>query len=502
LKKFLIATYRIGSAFQLCNREETGPFMREVQEMMIDGNGAPAMLKAYDVAIIGGGCSGVLLCIHLLRRTQRRLSIALIDRSPRPGRGVAYSTDCAVHLLNVPVGGMSAFPDDMRHFGEWLSRSEYHDAGVGSFVPRRLYGEYLESVLGQCSENNSHCRLSHLSGEASSVVRNSTAFDIGLSRGIKVRAKQVVLAMGNARPADPLWECDLPAHLYASYAWDERALSNIPAKGEVLILGSGLTAVDQVLALRAASFDGRITIVSRRGKLPATHRASTVWTTRLSGPLPATVSSTTRWVRNEIERAAALDVDWRSVIDSVRPWTQLIWKGWPLEERRRFLRHARPFWEVARHRLPPCTSEIIREMEASGALRILAGRVVDAFPKDSRVQVALQWRGNGEPERLSVDRIINCTGPGTSHRVQEPLIEKLWERGLVLLDELGLGICTDDDGRVISDSGDPIDGLYALGPMRKATLWESTAVPEIRQQAAALAARLASHSSALSYVYR
>lgn len=476
--------------------------MREVQETMIEANGAPAMMNPYDVAIIGGGCSGVLLCIHLLRQSQQHLSIALIDRSPRPGRGVAYSTDCAVHLLNVPVGGMSAFPDDVHHFCEWLSRSQYHDAAAESFVPRRIYGEYLESVLGQCSQNSPHCQLSHLSGEVVSAVRNSPAFDLGLSGGTKVRAKQIVLAMGNARPADPLRECDLPAHLYASYAWDERALSDIPANGEVLILGSGLTAVDQVLALRDASFAGRITILSRRGRLPATHRTSTAWTTRLDERPPATVVSTTRWVRKEIERAAKSDVDWRSVIDSVRPWTQVIWKEWPPQERRRFLRHARAFWEVARHRLPPCTSEIIGEMEASGALRILAGRVLDAFPKGSRAQVTIQRRGSGEAERVAVDRIINCTGPGTSHRVQEPLIGMLWEDGLVQFDELGLGICTDDYGRAVGVFGDPIDGLYALGPMRKATLWESTAVPEIRQQAAALAAHLASHANALSYAYR
>ncbi len=39
-------------------------------------------------------------------------------------------------------------------------------------------------------------------------------------------------------------------------------------------------------------------------------------------------------------------------------------------------------------------------------------------------------------------------------------------------------------------SGQVVPGLYVVGPPRKGTLWETTAVPEIRGQAAVLAQSL------------
>ncbi len=206
--------------------------------------------------------------------------------------------------------------------------------------------------------------------------------------------------MGNTRPSDPLRGKRIAKRFYADFAWEESALRDIPTDGTVLLIGSGLTAIDQVLGLKAQGFRGTISMVSRRGKLPAVHGSAVPWNVDWADWLPVTVSSATREVRRQIHLASQCDVDWRSVIDSLRPWTSGIWKQWPLQERQRFLRHIRPFWEASRHRLPPATHQAIEELIACGSLRVLAGRVTEAIQKDTKVDISILLRGTRETVSL------------------------------------------------------------------------------------------------------
>ena len=453
-------------------------------------NGTMKHRVSCDVAVIGGGCSGVTLSIQLMRLCRSALSIVVVDRSTRPGRGIAYDTRCDDHLLNVRVKSMSALAGELNHFNDWIAESRNGNITPDAFVSRGLYGEYLEHTLRSTLQSNPHCQMTYLTGNAISLSRREYGFGVRLECGIDIRSTIVVLAMGNARPCDPLRGKNIAKHLYADYAWDRRALDGIPADGEVVLLGSGLTAVDQVLGLRAQGFQGRITMVSRRGKLPTVHRVSSAWTSDWGAALPVTVSSATKELRRQISVASQSEMDWRSVVDSLRPWTSSIWKQWSLEERRRFLRHVRPYWEACRHRLPPDTNRTILELIASGSLRVLAGRVSEVTPRDTQVHLNILLRGGRENVKISTERIINCTGSGTSDRQQEPFVENLFEAGLASYDPLGIGIGTDDHGRVIGTSGELSADLYALGPLRKGTLWETTAVPEIRDQALLLAERI------------
>ena len=70
----------------------------------------------------------------------------LFEKSDAAGRGIAYGTHCEEHLLNVPAGLMSAFPDEPSHFLNWL-RARDASAHHGTFAPRRVYGDYLEELL-------------------------------------------------------------------------------------------------------------------------------------------------------------------------------------------------------------------------------------------------------------------------------------------------------------------------------------------------------------------
>lgn len=96
------------------------------------------------IAIVGGGASGALAAIHLLRRARRPVRIVLVERRDTPiGEGVAYSTTDPNHLLNVRAGNMSALPDAPAHFASWAQ------VEGPRFVARRDYARYLAAALSE-----------------------------------------------------------------------------------------------------------------------------------------------------------------------------------------------------------------------------------------------------------------------------------------------------------------------------------------------------------------
>jgi uncharacterized NAD(P)/FAD-binding protein YdhS len=89
---------------------------------------------------------------------------------------------------------------------------------------------------------------------------------------------------------------------------------------------------------------------------------------------------------------------------------------------------------------------------------------------------------------MSVNRVINCTGPDTDiRRTGDPLLINLLAAKLVRPDALGLGLDTSVDGAVLSVDGMQSASIFTLGTPCKGRLWECTAVPELRVNAFDLA---------------
>jgi uncharacterized NAD(P)/FAD-binding protein YdhS len=445
------------------------------------------------IAIVGGGCSGALLAANLARAANGLpLRIVMIERRPRLGRGVAYDTTCPAHLLNVAAGGMSALPDDPDHFLQW-SRQRLPATQPGDFLPRMLYGEYVEGVLFDAL---AAARLTvEFTSIRDDVVDIAPAAGrpliLALAGGGVVPAERAVLALGNYAPADPpASSADFGRfHRYLQDPWSAEVLETVGPEEDLLLLGTGLTMIDVVLSLRSRSHAGQVVALSRHGLLPAVQRADIPRLEPvLRGACPATAGELVRRVREEVRANQARGLDWRSVVDSLRPITADLWQGLADEERPRFLRHVRPYWEIHRHRVAPEVWSVIETMKQNGRFTAQAGRIVNLRENETGVDVWIRPRGVAEPTRMKFARIINCTGPCTNYgRLSHPLIDRLRERRMIRADPLGLGLETTADGAILDGDGRASGLLLTLGPPRKAGLWESTAVPEIRQQAADLA---------------
>jgi uncharacterized NAD(P)/FAD-binding protein YdhS len=422
--------------------------------------------EVVDVAIIGAGASGTLTAVQFARLAPPGARGALIDAGARAARGLAYGTPYGAHLLNVPAARMSALPDDPEHFLRWL-RGRDAAAGPGTFAPRAMYGDYLASLL---AADETHSRVTRVGGSAIGLTHGRN-WTVHLHDGRTIDARAVVLALGNLPPADPLHLGDDPPAEYMRDPWAPGAAIGLPHDAPVLLIGSGLTAIDIAVALRHEGHRGPILMLSRHGRLPQPHAPVTP---RPLATLPASFASprgALRWVREQL----AAGEEWRAVVDSLRPHTVAIWRGWSLPQRAAFLRHLKNLWDVHRHRAAP---EVLAQLSGE----VLRGRIRSMRASGEGITVETSVG------TLEVARVINCTGPACDYaRLDLPLVVQMRRAGWLLPDPLRLGIETAEDGRLIGVDGQPVDGLYTLGPLRRPALWESTAIPEIRQQAMELA---------------
>lgn len=452
---------------------------------------------ARTVAVIGGGAAGAVLSIKLSRaRPQDR--VLLIERDRRAGVGLAYGACSPSMLLNVPVSRMELGLEP--RFGDWLRGNEAdlsealsESGGVleEAFVPRALFGRYVEARLEASLSGDPERGLRRVRGEAVHLAEPPER-GVVLADGRTLAAELVVLALGNPAPLrlpfdDPAGVLESEVHV--PDPWAPGAFDGIPDGAGVLLIGAGLTAVDVALHLAATTPVGRITALSRHGRTPATHEAGGAWPRFWHDAPPRTAGAALRSLRVELARAEAAGVPWQRVFDAARPDVARVWRGWDLPARRAFLRHLRGRWDVRRHRMAPRIAASLDSLLASGRLDVRAGRVRRLEAADRGAIVVVQ-NGDGLVRLGPFARIVNCTGPQTElHRTETPLLASLRRTGLVRPDPLGLGLET-RGGAVLDAEGDPSAWLYAVGPLTRPALWEVTAVPEINAQIDMLVARL------------
>jgi uncharacterized NAD(P)/FAD-binding protein YdhS len=450
---------------------------------------------ALDVLIIGGGFSGTILGVQLLRQSSS-LSIGILDRGSAPGRGLAYSSPHRFHLLNVPAGEMSAFPDAPDDFLRW-ARINF-DAGVKerSFLPRSIYGKYVDHLLEKTLADKGRQRFQWLRGEALFIrTRRRIGFLVQTGEGSKILSRTVILAVGNFPPSDPgVPGLELPSPAYFPSPWSPHALDGLSTAENVMLLGSGLTSLDLIMALKSKGFRGTVHVLSRKGLFPHARRRLRPfesWPVFWNKNSPRTARGLLRLVRTQVRTAEELGIDWRAVIDSLRSLTQEIWGSLPIGEQRRFLRHIRVYWDVHRHRVAPEIADLLADMRSEGQVQLHTGVLTRYSSSSKGTEIAFRDHETQAETALAVDRVFNCTGSETDcRRISESLVSSLFAQGLARPDPLFLGLWATKSGRLIDYTGNASRHLYAIGPPLKGMLWETTSVCEIRQQALDLAHRL------------
>ncbi|QOZ38280.1 FAD/NAD(P)-binding protein [Bradyrhizobium sp. CCBAU 53421] len=440
------------------------------------------------VIIIGGGASGVLLAYQVLQQPTGTLRVTLVEQRPEIGRGIAYHTGNPDHLLNVRVANMSALPDQPDHFWRWLASREL-DAPLCPdpycFVPRRIYGDYIASLLEQRTSDPADVeRLSIVRGTCVDIHEHPAGVSVILGDGQSLLGDAVVLATGHDMRASRSGYAD---------PWAPPSAAPIDPDAAVLLLGTGLTMADYVLSLLRDGHRGPVIAMSRRGLLAKAHRRVDAQRIEAADvPFGTGITELLRWLRARIERNAADGGDWRSVIDGLRPYTQRLWQELPQASKRRFLEHARAWWDVHRHRMAPEVEARITQAIYAGQLTLMAAKVISVASDDDGALINYRRRGDTRILNMRVGAVVDCTGIVKDPRATpNPAVRRLFERGLARVDPLCIGIETTPDCAIVNRDGTTSRRLFAVGPLTRAAFWEIVAIPDIRHQCVALAVLLA-----------
>jgi uncharacterized NAD(P)/FAD-binding protein YdhS len=450
------------------------------------------------VAIVGGGASGTLLAVQLLRRSADSgtpLRIWLIDEHGRHGRGQAYATHHPDHLVNATAGRMSALPRDPQHLVAWANGSAAGPGHVGqaTFLARGVYGRYLlETLTAAQRAARPFARLTRMTSAVTSIRPLSRRKGARLHTGYgPLDADVIVLATGNVPAMLPFDAPDTGAVI--TDPWRPAALDQITSGSgscRAVVIGTGLTMADVAIAITSARPGSIVHAVSRHCLLPRVHPGETQgpWNSfwlpvfaQEGGPVRLT---DVLWqVRQEI---SASPDRWHQVMEGLRPHVPGLWSRMPADDRRAFLRHLARYWDVHRHLMPPATAARITALRQSGQLVLHQGRVLTARLRAGRL--ALLADIAGDRTELDAHWLINGTGGTTDiTATASPLLRDLFGSGLARPDALRLGIDTNHAGTVLGADGRPSAFLHTLGPPLRGLWYETTAIPEIRNQAAALA---------------
>ncbi len=424
--------------------------------------------------VVGAGFSGVMAARELLRTGW---SVVLVDPGAKPGRGLAYGTTVPWHLLNSPVSAMSVEPDDPEHFLHWCRRQDC-SVEAGDFVPRGWYGDYLTEALRD-ADAFAPGELVVQRGRVARIFETANGLAVLLADDVVVNADRVVLAVGNARPDErfPIDEAARRSGAYVRDPWAPKALQGLQ-EGPVLLIGTGLTAVDVALTLHQLGRHRSVTAVSRHGLLPQRHAPAR--RIELEGLRAGSLAGLLRAIRAKVDEVG----DWRAVMDALRPHWNDLWRGLTEADQRRFLRHLARHWEVHRHRMAPRVAQAIDTLRESGALEVRAGEVCGISTEPGgQLRVVLHTS-----QVVHFAAVVNCTGPGRLVDA-DPLVRSLIADGLAQRGPHGLGLAVDEHGALIG-RGERPPAIYTIGSPRRGYLWETTAAPEIRAQARALANHL------------
>lgn len=457
---------------------------------------APSGRPASRVVIIGGEYTGAILAKLLVERGLHEVEeVTVFEPRPRLGCGLAYDVEDVDVRLNVAAHRMRAIPGAPTAFLDWLQASGTLTVDPqavtpeGIFARRRDFGRFMQAQLAPHLVSGA---IRHLRQTVRAVDRLNEQWRIAGSSGALILADILILATGHPPASKPaaVDRLDPLTALRVTDAFAPDALACIGRSDPVLIVGSGLTALDVLSRLDALGHDGKVTLVSRSGHIPRPHAGGgfSPFGDFRGADLTSARKLLAR-VRATISAAEEQGIPWQSVFDALRQQAQDLWQGLPLHERQRFLRRLRRWYDVHRYRMPPQAAAVLERGLDMGRVTTKSGDLTSVMRDGEDLLAAIETRDGLAEFRCR--HILLATGPNfRDYAAHQRFLLAMNREGLIQSDPLGLGLACDTAGRALSVAGTPNTSLFVAGPPARPAFGELTGVPEIATQAANLVARI------------
>jgi uncharacterized NAD(P)/FAD-binding protein YdhS len=455
------------------------------------------------IAIIGGGFTGAMVAVHLARQAPGPAIIDVIEPLPSLGGGVAYSATDPAHRINVPAARMTVFGDDPTQFDRWLREGDTLRADAaalwsdGSAFPQRsVFGRYIAGLVEAARADRPDVRITHHRARVTDIGVGRQGYGLSLDNGASLPADMVVLAVSHPPPS-------VPARLAPALAegapivanpWMPGALDGIAADASVMVVGTGLTAADAIATLERRGHRGPILAVSRRGLMSRGHAFGDIAKRNFfeTAVPPRTALGLCAAIRGQVRSAAAEGAPWQAVFDDVRGNARRLWAALPVPERRRVVRHLRPFWDVHRFRVAPQVEAAIARLRAAGQFHSMAAHLQDVTWDGQTITVRLRRNRRAETLVRQADAMIVTTGPGHGSALTvNPALAALNRQGLLTPDKVGLGLEVDADGHAVGRTGIARPDLFIAGPLARGRVGELMGLPQVSEHAEAVARAVA-----------
>jgi len=441
------------------------------------------------LCVIGGGFTGAAAAIACLARIDQPFRLVVVEPSASLGRGLTYGAHHPLHLLNVRTRDLSIRAGQPGDFLNWTFRqidqgenhAGLHEGLAHTFLPRQLFGEYVRQRFFETVEARRDVELKLVTAVATACIKDGGRFRLHFDRAEPMSADIVLLATAYGLTAS--------SGNAALAPFDLLPRDRLTSAKSMALIGSGLTMVDVLLGARRDGFQGKVTVISRRGPLPRPHASKGVVPQQIGLPRSKRVSVLTSAVAIACEAAEAHGTPWQAIMNGLRSSLQDIWQGLAVEEQSRFLRHVRPFWDAHRHRLPIEVHGRLQSEFSEGRAVLLRGHVTEVERVRQGFRLTLTRRGSERAEVMTADLALDCAGFRPD--LTSPLIKSLVNQGLAREDAHRLGLAVERNGQILGKDEALTRGLFVLGPLCQGSLWEITSVPEIVNQCDAAAHSIA-----------
>lgn len=441
----------------------------------------------HKIGIIGGGYSALAVAYELIQLSRVPVELLIFDPTSYAGKGIAYSTDCPLHLLNVPVGRMGALRGKSEDFFEWLLAEPHKwrsldpsfkrlEVGSEKYFPRMIYGMYLQDFKQSLEKLvfEKNCQLRFVKKECVDICRDQP--DQKVWRIITTdnreiyHADHIILAMSSP------WTQKFPAiqhERYLEQPWPimtnvslaKQKLDCLGCYSKVGIIGSGLTMLDALAMLKYLSFDGQIEVISNKKLLPLEDRESEEIREIKLVEIPTNLLKAFKIIRKLIDKTG----DWLPVFRSLRLITQELWERLTPTDKRKFIERLLSFWNIHRHRVPSEVKKIFEDYQEAQSLSFIKGKVVNIESCDHKINIV--YSNQKENNTKTYDLVINCTGPNFNiEKHSSPFIQRVLKKQYIQPDTLGMGIDPENET------------IHPLGALTFGTYFEITSVPDIREQ--------------------
>lgn len=450
------------------------------------------------VVVVGGGLSGASFAVQLSRASRQCLRIVIIEPRPEIGKGLAYSTLDPEHRLNVALDSHIVDPSRLMELREWCDSQGIVQADPGArlpsgyiFIRRRDFGRYVSELVRRNALNpDTGTTIAHWQDSAVAMdLLETGGACVHTATGKRIEAYLVVVATGNPLPRlqRPFGAEHLHHPRIVANPLQAGALDAVPPDARVLVVGTGLTALDVLSTFVRRGHRGHILAVSRRGLRPRPQPPAMLGNVpppprpgaltpleQVLAPTPGFikalgesygVADLYHALRRQIREDEAQGRTWHAAFDVFRDAVWRIWARLPVTERRKFVRKLRPWYDVHRFRSPPRNDQMVAQAQQQGLITFARARLehVSSGVEESGVRVCLV--AEGLRQEHAFDAVVNCTGLDSSRYDEDnPFLRSAMACGVLVPDPTGLGFQVDADCRAIDAQGLPSPGIRVVGP--------------------------------------